>query len=133
MTIPPWSRGDAFLVQGYDLGVAHHGGFAGFARVPLNGWCHFPSAVSSRNAAIIGLAGFTAILSLHRLEQHGLAPPGLPVLVTGASGGVGSAAVALLAHRGFEVVASVGQGGRTRPTSRSWVRLESWAAPVQPR
>jgi acrylyl-CoA reductase (NADPH) len=107
---PTLVPGRRVLVQGYDLGVAHHGGFAGYARVPAEWVVPLPPAVSSRNAAIIGLAGFTAILSLHRLEQHGLLPEGGPVLVTGASGGVGSAAVALLAHRGFEVVASSGKG-----------------------
>jgi acrylyl-CoA reductase (NADPH) len=107
---PTLIPGRRVLVQGYDLGVAHHGGFAGCARVPSEWVVPLPPAVSCRNAAIIGLAGFTAILSLHRLEQHGLAPEDGPVLVTGASGGVGSAAVALLAHRGFEVVASSGKG-----------------------
>jgi acrylyl-CoA reductase (NADPH) len=107
---PTLVPGRRVLVQGYDLGVAHHGGFAGYARVPAEWVVPLPPAVSSRNAAIIGLAGFTAILSLHRLEQHGLIPEDGPVLVTGASGGVGSAAVALLAHRGFEVVASSGKG-----------------------
>jgi acrylyl-CoA reductase (NADPH) len=66
--------------------------------------------LSTRQAAVIGLAGFTALLSLHRLVQHGVSPEDGPVLVTGASGGVGSAAVALLAHSGFEVVASTGKG-----------------------
>jgi acrylyl-CoA reductase (NADPH) len=107
---PTLIPGRRVLVQGYDLGVAHHGGFAGCARVPSEWVVPLPPAVSCRNAAIIGLAGFTAILSLHRLEQHGLAPEDGPVLVTGASGGVGSAAVAVLAHRGFEVVASSGKG-----------------------
>ncbi|MGP0029348.1 MAG: acryloyl-CoA reductase [Acidimicrobiales bacterium] len=105
-TLPP---GQAVLVQGYDFGVAHHGGFAGYARVPADWVVPLPASVSCRNAAIIGLAGFTAVLSLHRLEQHGLVPEDGPVLVTGASGGVGSTAVALLAHRGYEVVASSGK------------------------
>jgi acrylyl-CoA reductase (NADPH) len=105
-TMPPGTR---VLAQGYDLGVAHHGGFAGFARVPASWVVPLPPALSCRNAATIGLAGFTAILSLQRLEQHGLHPEDGPVLVTGASGGVGSTTVALLAHRGFEVVASSGK------------------------
>ena len=97
------------LVQGYDLGVAHHGGFAGFARVPADWVVPLPDALSNRHAAIIGLAGYTALLSLQRLLRHGATPDDGPVLVTGASGGVGSAAVALLAHNGFEVVASSGK------------------------
>jgi acrylyl-CoA reductase (NADPH) len=108
--VPTLLPGRRVLVQGYDLGVAHHGGFAGYARVPADWVVPLPPAVSCRTAAIIGLAGFTAVLSLHRLEQHGLTPEDGPVLVTGASGGVGSTTVALLAHRGFEVVASSGKG-----------------------
>jgi acrylyl-CoA reductase (NADPH) len=101
--------GQRVLAQGYDLGVAHHGGFAAYARVPADWVVPLPHALSSRNAAIIGLAGFTALLSLRRLVQHGTSPEDGPVLVTGASGGVGSAAVALLTQAGFEVVASSGK------------------------
>jgi acrylyl-CoA reductase (NADPH) len=101
--------GQRVLVQGYDVGVAQHGGFAGYARVPDEWVVPLPDDVTPRSAAIIGLAGFTAILSLHRLLQHGVTPDHGPVLVTGASGGVGSTTVALLAHRGFEVVASTGK------------------------
>ncbi|HSZ36770.1 MAG TPA: acryloyl-CoA reductase [Acidimicrobiales bacterium] len=101
--------GRRVLVQGYDLGVAHHGGFAAYARVPADWVVPLPEALSCRNAAIIGLAGLTALLSMHRLRQHGTTVDDGPVLVTGASGGVGSAAVALLAKAGFEVVASSGK------------------------
>jgi len=101
--------GQRVLVQGYELGVAHHGGFAGRARVPADWVVPLPDAFATRTAAIIGIAGFTAVLSLHRMLQHGLTVDGGPVLVTGASGGVGSTAVALLAHQGFEVVASTGK------------------------
>ncbi len=106
---PMFAKGERVLVQGYDLGVAHHGGFAEYARVPADWVVPLPDGLSNRTAALIGLAGFTAVLSLHRLEQHGTTPSGGPVLVTGASGGVGSTAVALLAHAGFEVVASSGK------------------------
>ena len=108
-TSPDFAAGQRVLVQGYDLGVAHHGGFAGFARVPADWVVPLPDALSTRHAAIIGLAGYTALLSLHRLLRHGSTPDDGPVLVTGASGGVGSAAVALLAHNGYEVVASSGK------------------------
>ena len=101
--------GQRVLVQGYNLGVAYDGGFAGLARVPADWVVALPDDLSCRTAAIIGLAGFTAVLSLHRLLHHGVTADDGPVLVTGASGGVGSTTVALLAHRGFEVVASTGK------------------------
>ena len=96
-------------MQGYDLGVDRHGGFAAYARVPADWVVPLPDALTCRTAAIIGLAGCTALLSLRRLVQHGTMPGEGPILVTGASGGVGSAAVALLAKAGFEVVASSGK------------------------
>ncbi|HEV3264902.1 MAG TPA: acryloyl-CoA reductase [Acidimicrobiales bacterium] len=97
------------IVHGYDLGVAHHGGFAEYARVPADWVVPLPDGLSPRHAAVIGTAGFTAALSLRRLEIHGLTPDQGPVLVTGASGGVGSMSVALLASRGYQVVASTGK------------------------
>ena len=106
---PDFEKGQAVLVQGYDLGVAHHGGFAAYARVPADWVVPLPDRLSCRSAAVIGLAGATALLSLRRLRQHGTTVEDGPILVTGASGGVGSAAVALLAHAGFEVVASSGK------------------------
>jgi putative YhdH/YhfP family quinone oxidoreductase len=108
-TAPEFVVGQRVLVQGYDLGVARHGGFAAFARVPAEWVVPLPDALSSRCAATIGLAGFTALLSLQRLRQHGVEPGDGRILVTGASGGVGSAAVALLSRAGFEVVASSGK------------------------
>lgn len=104
-----FSAGQRVLVQGYDLGVAHDGGFAAYARVPADWVVPLPEGLSCRSAAIIGLAGLTALLSLRRLRQHGTTADDGPILVTGASGGVGSAAVALLANEGFEVVASSGK------------------------
>lgn len=101
--------GSEVVVHGYDLGVARHGGFARVARVPAGWVVPLPSGLTPRHAAVIGTAGFTAALSLRRLEAHGLAPGKGPVLVTGASGGVGSMAVSLLAARGYEVVASTGK------------------------
>jgi putative YhdH/YhfP family quinone oxidoreductase len=106
---PAVAVGAEVIVHGYDLGVARHGGFARFARVP-SGWVvPLPGGLSPRRAAALGTAGFTAALSLHRLEHHGLRPGDGPVLVTGASGGVGGMAVALCAARGYEVVASTGR------------------------
>jgi len=106
---PAIAVGSPVLVHGYDLGVARHGGFAGRARVPAGWVVPLPRGLDARRAMVIGTAGFTAVLSLHRLEAVGLGPGDGPVLVTGASGGVGSMAVALLAHHGYEVVASSGK------------------------
>jgi acrylyl-CoA reductase (NADPH) len=97
------------IVHGHDLGVAHSGGFAQVARVPADWLVPLPAGLSTRQAAIIGTAGFTAALSLRRLEEHGLRRADGPVLVTGASGGVGSMAVSLLAGSGYAVVASTGR------------------------
>jgi acrylyl-CoA reductase (NADPH) len=108
---PSVAVGSPVVAHGYDLGVAHHGGFSTLARVPAGWVVPLPPGLSARRAAVIGTAGFTAALSLDRLEHHGLAPGDGPVLVTGASGGVGSMAVTLLAARGYEVVASTGSAG----------------------
>jgi acrylyl-CoA reductase (NADPH) len=104
--------GEAVLAHGYDLGVAHHGGFAEYARVPGEWVVPLPDGLSARQAMAIGTAGFTAALSIARLEAHGVTPDGGPVLVTGATGGVGSTAVSILAARGYEVVAASGKDER---------------------
>ncbi len=101
--------GSKVVVHGYDLGVAQHGGFATRARVPAGWVVPLPDGLTTRRAAAIGTAGFTAVLSVDKLEKAGVRPGDGPVLVTGASGGVGSMAVAALAHRGYEVVASSGK------------------------
>lgn len=106
---PALPVGSPVLAHGYDLGVAHHGGFATRARVPAGWVVPLPPGLDARRAMAIGTAGFTAVLSLRRLEQVGVAPGGGPVLVTGASGGVGSMAVAVLSAHGYEVVASTGK------------------------
>ncbi|ADU52091.1 quinone oxidoreductase, YhdH/YhfP family [Thermaerobacter marianensis DSM 12885] len=106
---PRFRPGDPVLVTGYELGVSHYGGYAEYARVPGDWVVPLPRGLDLREAMILGTAGFTAALALHRLEEHGLAPGRGPVLVTGASGGVGSVAVAILARRGYEVVASTGK------------------------
>ncbi len=101
--------GTEVLVHGYDLGVGHHGGFATRARVPATWVVPLPPGLTTRRAAAIGTAGFTAVLSMDKLRRVGLEPGDGPVLVTGATGGVGSMAVAVLARAGFEVVASTGK------------------------
>lgn len=109
---PDWQVGDRVLVNGYGLGETHHGGLAERARLSGDWLVRVPDAISSRRAAAIGTAGLTAMLSILALDELGVLPePGstTDVLVTGASGGVGSIAVTLLAHRGNEVTASTGR------------------------
>jgi putative YhdH/YhfP family quinone oxidoreductase len=100
--------GDSVLAHGYDIGVAHHGGLAEVARVPAGWVVPLPVGLTARQAMALGTAGFTAALSVARLEAVGLTPGRGPVIVTGASGGVGSTAVDILAARGYTVAASTG-------------------------
>jgi acrylyl-CoA reductase (NADPH) len=104
-----FAEGDAVLAHGYDLGVAHHGGYAEYARVPADWVVPLPDGLNARDAMAIGTAGYTAARSVEALESFGLSADAGPVLVTGASGGVGSVAVDILAGRGYEVVASSGK------------------------
>ncbi len=106
---PEVALGQRVIVHGYDLGVAHHGGFAEFARVPAEWIVPVPDGLDARTAMLVGTAGYTAALSVEALERQGLQPGDGPVLVTGATGGVGSMAVGMLAARGYEVVASTGK------------------------
>ena len=101
--------GSEVLAHGYDLGVAHHGGYAEYARVPSDWIVPLPDGLSARQAMAIGTAGYTAARCVMALEAVGLSSDDGPVLVTGASGGVGSTAVDILAARGYEVVASSGK------------------------
>jgi len=113
---PDHAEGDAVLAHGYALGVAHHGGYAEYARVPAD-WIVPLDGLSAREAMTIGTAGFTAAMSVQRIQEHGITPDAGPVLVTGASGGVGSMGVDLLAGQGYEVVASTGDA-----TAHDWLR-----------
>ncbi|MGG4033135.1 acryloyl-CoA reductase [Paenibacillus cisolokensis] len=106
---PRFKEGDEVLVTGYGLGVSHHGGFSQYARVPAEWVVPLPEGLTLKEAMAYGTAGFTAALSVHRLEEHGVAPDKGPVLVTGATGGVGSMAVAMLARKGYEIAASTGK------------------------
>ena len=108
-TDPRFSAGDEVLVTGYDLGVAHDGGYAAMVRVPADWVVPLPPGMTLFDAMAFGTAGFTAGLAVHRLEHHGLRPGQGPVIVTGATGGVGSIAVASLARLGYEVTALTGK------------------------
>jgi acrylyl-CoA reductase (NADPH) len=101
--------GQAVLAHGYDLGVARHGGYGEYTRLPAAYVVPLPADLDAREAMAIGTAGFTAAMSVAALEARGLRPGDGPVLVTGASGGVGSNAVAILAGRGHEVWAATGK------------------------
>ena len=101
--------GSLILAHGYDLGVARHGGYADFARIPSGYVVPLPADLTAREAMAIGTAGFTAAMAIIALEERGLAPSHGPVLVTGAAGGVGGVALAILAERGYEVWVSSGK------------------------
>jgi len=105
---PDFSVGDEVLAHGYLIGTGHHGGYAEFARLPADQVVSL-GALSPHAGAAIGTAGFTAAMSVQALIDWGIAPGAGPVVVTGASGGVGSVSVDLLAAAGFEVVASSGK------------------------
>lgn len=101
--------GDEVIVTGYDLGMNTPGGFAEYISVPADWVLPLPKGLSLEEAMILGTAGFTAAYALLKLIENGQKPENGPVLVTGASGGVGSLAVALLAKAGFEIIASTGK------------------------
>lgn len=144
-----FSAGDKVLVTGFDLGVAHPGGFAELARVPADWVVPLPTGLTTKEAMAIGTAGLTAALSIDALERNGLRPDQGPVIVTGSTGGVGSTAVSMLSRLGYTVAASTGKEsehsflrdlGATEILSRADVSAESnrpieperWAAAVDP-
>jgi putative YhdH/YhfP family quinone oxidoreductase len=102
--------GDEVLVTGYELGAGHWGGFAAFVRVPAEWIVRLPGGLSVREAMIYGTAGFTAAQCVTAIVDRGIEPGRGPVVVTGATGGVGSLAVAILAKLGYEVAAVTGKG-----------------------
>ena len=114
---PRYSAGDSVVLTGWRVGEVHWGGYAQKARVNADWLVPMPSGLSSRQAMAVGTAGFTAMLAVMALEDHGLEPDQGPVLVTGAAGGVGSVATAILANLGYEVAAVTG-----RPETEEYLR-----------
>jgi len=106
---PGYAPGDRVLVNGWGLSQTHHGGYAQKARVPGEWLVKIPEAFTSRDAMAIGTAGYTAMLSVLALEHGGVSPDQGDILVTGANGGAGSIAIALLSTLGYRVVASTGR------------------------
>jgi acrylyl-CoA reductase (NADPH) len=112
-SVDEFAAGDEVIVTGYDLGMNTAGGFAQYIRVPAAWVIKRPAGLPLRESMILGTAGLTAALCVDKLEQAGLEPGNGPVLVTGATGGVGSVAVALLASLGYEVTAVTGKADQT--------------------
>lgn len=110
LTDPRFNAGDPVLVTGYDLGVGQDGGYAERVRVPAEWVVPLPEGLSLFEAMALGTAGFTVALCVQRLEDNGQRPEKGPIVVTGATGGVGSLAVDILSSLGFEVVAVTGKG-----------------------
>ena len=106
---PRFRRGDAVLVNGMGLGETHDGGLAQLVRAPADWVVPLPEGLDLRGSMVLGTAGFTAALALHRMETNGQVPEKGPIVVTGATGGVGSAAVSMLARRGYRVIAVSGR------------------------
>lgn len=146
---PRFTPGQEVIAIGRDLGISHFGGYSEYARLNSDWVEPLPAGLTLKEAMALGTAGFTAALSVQRLEDNGLKPENGPVIVVGATGGVGSVAVNILAGRGYEVVASTGKEsehtylkeiGASRILSREEVSAKSdnpleaelWAGAVDP-
>ncbi|GAB4360353.1 MAG: MDR family oxidoreductase [Oricola sp.] len=108
-THPDWKPGDKVLLNGWGTGETHYGAFAGKSRIKGDWLIALPDGMSPMDAMAVGTAGYTAMLCVMALERHGITPERGPVAVTGAAGGVGSVATAILAKRGYHVIASTGR------------------------
>ncbi len=108
-----FAPGDKVIATSFDIGVAHHGGYAEYARVPAAWVVPLPAGLDLFEAMALGTAGFTAALGIVRMEDNGLAPANGPVVVTGATGGVGGLAIDMLARLGYHVVALTGKASET--------------------
>ena len=106
---PAWEPGDKVILNGWGLGETHLGAYAQKARVKGDWLVRLPQNISAREAMAIGTAGYTAMLSVMALERSGVTPARGPIIVTGAAGGVGSVAVAILAKLGYQITASTGR------------------------
>lgn len=144
-----YSAGDAVVATGYDLGTGHPGGYAERARLSADWLAPMPDGMSSEEAMVLGTAGITAAMSIDVIEKAGIGPEAGPVIVSGATGGVGSTAVAMLAARGYDVHASTGKSSEhdflrelgasevldreeLAAESRRPIERERWAAAVDP-
>ena len=114
---PKFTKGDAVVGIGFDLGVSHHGGYAQYARMPGAWLMKLPPGMSLWEAMAFGTAGYTAGIAIVRMEHEGLKPANGPVLVNGATGGVGSIVLAALARLGYHVVALTG-----KESEADWLR-----------
>ncbi len=110
---PQWKPGDRVVCNGWGMGETHLGAYAEKARVKGDWLVRLPETISTRDAMAIGTAGYTAMLAVMALEKQGLAPKDGPIVVTGAAGGVGSVAIAVLAKLGYHVIASTGRMSET--------------------
>ncbi|MEM9279365.1 MAG: MDR family oxidoreductase [Pseudomonadota bacterium] len=108
-TSDEFKEGDKVLLNGFGVGEAHWGGYAGHARLSSDWLIPLPSELSAKQAMGIGTAGYTAMLCVMALEKYGITPDAGPIIVTGANGGVGTVAIAILSKLGFEVIASTGR------------------------
>src|SRR5580700_1372790 len=106
---PAWRAGDKVILNGWGLGETHLGAYAQRARVKGDWLVRLPQDISARDAMAIGTAGYTAMLSVMALERSGVTPARGPIIVTGAAGGVGSVAIAILAKLGYQITASTGR------------------------
>jgi len=106
---PDWRTGDRVILNGWGVGETHHGAYAERARVKGEWLVPLPGAMTAVDAMAVGTAGYTAMLCVMALERHGIVPARGPVVVTGAAGGVGSVAIAILAKLGYHVIASTGR------------------------
>ena len=131
-----WKPGDKVILNGWGLGETHLGAYAEKARVKGDWLVRVPASMSTRDTMAIGTAGYTAMLSVIALERHGLTPAGGPMVVTGAVGGVGSVAVAILAKLGYQVTASTGRpeeaGYLKRLGAAEVIERKELSGPVRP-
>ncbi len=133
---PDWKAGDKVILNGWGIGETHLGAYGEKARVKGEWLVRLPATMSARDAMAIGTAGYTAMLAVMALEKHGITPDRGPQIVTGAAGGVGSVAVALLARLGYDVTASTGRPEETgylkRLGAKEIIERKELSAPPRP-